>query len=133
MQCLNLGKETVSVHAGKRAESTGVVNAVESSSAFRYIDENDQPYPRYFNTPNQQILIEQFASLKVPPQAGVCVRHGRDQHDAASVLKRGDRFILWGKRYIHRAFLWSANASANRSESAFASLHRPQRREPVGR
>ncbi|XZE56614.1 trans-sulfuration enzyme family protein [Planctomycetaceae bacterium SH139] len=100
MQCSNLGKETISVHAGKRAESAGVVNAVEPSSAFRYIDEDDQPYPRYFNTPNQQIVIEQICKLE-GAAAGLVFASGMAAISTTllSVLKRGDHVVLQDALY----------------------------------
>lgn len=56
--------QTSAVHASNRMQSAGVVNSIEPSSAFRYLDEGPQPYPRYFNTPNQQIVIDQICRLE---------------------------------------------------------------------
>jgi cystathionine beta-lyase/cystathionine gamma-synthase len=57
-------KATLSVHAGKKPDSLGVVSSIETSSAFHYIDEDTQLYPRYFNTPNQQIVVDQICRLE---------------------------------------------------------------------
>jgi len=56
--------QTSAVHASNRMQSAGVVNSIEPSSAFRYLDEGPQPYPRYFNTPNQKIVIDQICKLE---------------------------------------------------------------------
>ena len=88
-------KKTVSVHAGKRDGSDGVVNAIEPSSAFRYIDEEEQPYPRYFNTPNQKIVIDQICSLE-NAESGLVFGSGMAAISTTllSLLKRGDHAVF---------------------------------------
>ncbi|MEM0926467.1 MAG: aminotransferase class I/II-fold pyridoxal phosphate-dependent enzyme [Planctomycetota bacterium] len=56
--------ESICVHAGRRDGNAGVVNAVQPSTAYQYLDEGEQPYPRYFNTPNQEIVVEKLCSLE---------------------------------------------------------------------
>ena len=36
----------------------GIVTPIYPSTAFQYVDEGPQYYPRYFNTPNQQVVEE---------------------------------------------------------------------------
>lgn len=88
-------KKTVSVHAGKRDGSDGVVNAVEPSSAFRYVDEDEQPYPRYFNTPNQKIVIDQICSLE-NAESGLVFGSGMAAISTTllSLLNRGDHAVF---------------------------------------
>ena len=59
-----LTKQTLSVHAGSRPDSLygGVVTPIYPSSAYDY--ESDVIYPRYFNTPNQQVVAEKLCALE---------------------------------------------------------------------
>ena len=93
-------KATISVHAGKSNDSAGVVNRIEPSSAFRYIDEEVQPYPRYFNTPNQKIIIEKLCELESAP-AGLIFSSGMAAISTTlfSLLERGDHIVLQGALY----------------------------------
>jgi cystathionine beta-lyase len=93
-------KQTTSVHAGKRAESIGVVNAVEPSSAFRYIDDGVQFYPRYFNTPNQQNVVNQIRELEDAP-AGMIFGSGMAAITTTlmALLRRGDHIVLQNALY----------------------------------
>ena len=56
--------ETEAVHGGKSEADPGAVSPVELSTAFKYLDEGPRPYPRYFNTPNQQIVTEKIRLLE---------------------------------------------------------------------
>ncbi len=61
----HISKHTASVHAGQqRNTNQGVVNPIDPSTAFQYIDAGDQFYPRYFNTPNQSHIIEKLRQLE---------------------------------------------------------------------
>ena len=68
-------KRTISVHAGQRRDGVGVVNPIEPSSAYRYIDSGNQFYPRYFNTPNQQYIVEKLVALE-NAEAGIIFGSG---------------------------------------------------------
>ena len=57
-------KFTKCVHAGKSLDSAGVVADIQPSTASRYLDSGPQYYPRYFNTPNQQSLVEKICELE---------------------------------------------------------------------
>ncbi len=93
-------KSTVSVHAGHRAGNLGVVNPIEPSSAFQYIDSGDQFYPRYFNTPNQQIIIEKIAALENAP-TGLIFSSGMAAISTTlrSLLKPGDHLVMLENLY----------------------------------
>jgi len=55
----------VSVSKNKHTEMHhGSVEPIDPSTAFDYIDSGAQPYPRYFNTPNQNVLSQKIADLE---------------------------------------------------------------------
>lgn len=91
-------KSTDCVHAGQRRDNLGVVNAIEPSSAYQYIDGSDggdQFYPRYFNTPNQQYIIEKVAALECA-ETGVIFGSGMAAIGTTllAMLKTGDHAVL---------------------------------------
>lgn len=59
-------KETQCVHSGTIHDSIsgGINSPIFPSSAFEYLDRSDIPYPRYFNTPNQQAVIGKISALE---------------------------------------------------------------------
>jgi cystathionine beta-lyase/cystathionine gamma-synthase len=59
-------KETITIHKGTyKDELTGGVNTpIFTSSAYDYVDKDDTPYPRYFNTINQDVLAKKIAALE---------------------------------------------------------------------
>ncbi len=59
-------KETQCVHSGSyRDEATrGINSPIFTSSSFEYLDRVDCPYPRYFNTPNQQAVTRKVCELE---------------------------------------------------------------------
>lgn len=42
----------------------GLVRPIQTSTAYPYIDEGPQPYPRYFNLPNQDAVASRIAALE---------------------------------------------------------------------
>ena len=69
--------ETKCVHKGSYIDpKTGGVNTpIFTSSAFEYLGRNDQAYPRYFNTLNQDTVIEKVVALE-GAEAGVLFGSG---------------------------------------------------------
>ncbi|HWR58970.1 MAG TPA: PLP-dependent transferase, partial [Thermodesulfovibrionales bacterium] len=59
-------KESQCLHSGTIYDSiTGGINSpVFPSSAFGYIDREDVPYPRYFNTANQKAVVGKVCALE---------------------------------------------------------------------
>lgn len=59
-------KDTQCVHVGTyKDEQTGGVNTpIFTSSSFGYLDRKENIYPRYFNTPNQYVLVEKLCALE---------------------------------------------------------------------
>ena len=94
-------KSTLSVHAGQRRdENLGVVNPIEPSSAFQYIDSGDQFYPRYFNTPNQQFIIEKIVALE-NASSGLIFGSGMAAISTMmrALLKPGDHIVMLENLY----------------------------------
>lgn len=58
--------ETKCVHAGGFADTLakGVCTPIFTSSAFEYLDSDTRPYPRYFNTPNQDVVARKVSELE---------------------------------------------------------------------
>ena len=59
-------KETLCVHNGTYHDSAtkGVNTPIFTSSSFEYLDRENCPYPRYFNTPNQDAVVRKMSSLE---------------------------------------------------------------------
>jgi cystathionine beta-lyase/cystathionine gamma-synthase len=58
--------ETLCVHSGTVVDpATGGVNTpIYTSSSFEYLDRDDNVYLRYFNTPNQQAVVQKLCALE---------------------------------------------------------------------
>ncbi len=61
-----MGKGTQCVHSGsiKDRLSGGLNSPIFTSSAFVYLDADENVYPRYFNTPNQKAVIGKLCALE---------------------------------------------------------------------
>ena len=61
-----MNKETLCVQSGTYHDAaTGGVNTpIFTSSSFEYLDREDCPYPRYFNTPNQEAVVGKLCALE---------------------------------------------------------------------
>ena len=59
-------QETLCVHNGTYHDSAtrGVNTPIFTSSSFEYLDRENCPYPRYFNTPNQDAVVRKMSSLE---------------------------------------------------------------------
>lgn len=59
-------KHTLCVHSGTCRDNytRGVNTPIYTSSSFEYMHVADCPYPRHFNTPNQQVVERKVASLE---------------------------------------------------------------------
>lgn len=59
-------KETQCVHSGTYYDTVtrGINTPIFTSSAFDYLDREDTPYPRYFNTPNQDAVVQKLSILE---------------------------------------------------------------------
>jgi cystathionine beta-lyase len=61
-----MNKETMCVQSGTYHDAaTGGVNTpIFTSSSFEYLDREDCPYPGYFNTPNQEVVVRKLCALE---------------------------------------------------------------------
>ncbi len=94
-------KHTISVHAGQRREtSLGVVNPIDPSTAYHYIDEGEQFYPRYFNTPNQRAIVEKLSRLE-NAETGLIFSSGMAAISTTlmALLRPGDHAVLLSGLY----------------------------------
>jgi cystathionine beta-lyase len=59
-------KETQCVHSGGFRDriTRGINTPVFTSSAYEYLDRDDCPYPRYFNTPNADAVVNKMCALE---------------------------------------------------------------------
>lgn len=58
-------KYTLCVHAGMLdREHPGINTPIYTSTAFGYLDTEERLYPRYFNIPNQKVVIDKVAALE---------------------------------------------------------------------
>jgi cystathionine beta-lyase len=65
MKTESSSKNTICVHTGQHTGEYGGINTpVYTSTSYAYLDTDERLYPRYFNIPNQQAVIEKVASLE---------------------------------------------------------------------
>ena len=59
-------KATRCVHSGgwRDEAARGINTPIFTSSAFEYLDREECPYPRYFNTPNQEAVVRKLCALE---------------------------------------------------------------------
>jgi len=59
------GKHTICIHEGeiKDTQFGGAVSPIFMASSYEYLDADPMRYPRYFNTPNQEVLGKKIAAL----------------------------------------------------------------------
>lgn len=98
----NLSKLTLSANAGLRYDTRykGIVNPIFVSSAYDYEEVDATRYPRYFNTPNQQIVEQQLALLE-HAEAAVLFSSGMAAISTGlfSVLRKGDHAVIQNDLY----------------------------------
>ena len=93
---------TQCVHAGTLPDpnSGGVNSPITTSSAFGFLDKSDNVYPRYFNTPNQQAVVEKLCALE-GSESGLVVSSGMAAISTAfvSILHPGDHVVMQDQIY----------------------------------
>lgn len=121
---------TLAVHAGTRHDPVfpGVNSPVYVSTSYPYLDTEERIYPRYFNTPNQQVLAEKLSALEGTDDA-LLLSSGMAAISTVilGLLKKGDHVVfqpaLYGGAYhfavaelsnfgIDHSFSESADAEA---------------------
>lgn len=95
-------KETQCVHSGaiKDTMSGGVNSPVFTSTAFNYLDEVHVMYPRYFNTPNQNAVVEKVCALE-GAEDGVLFSSGMAAMSTAilAFAASGDHVVMMDELY----------------------------------
>ncbi|HNY64203.1 MAG TPA: PLP-dependent aspartate aminotransferase family protein [Deltaproteobacteria bacterium] len=95
-------KETACVHSGtyRDREVRGINTPIFTSSACEYLDREGTPYPRYFNTPNQEAVVRKLCALE-GAEAGVLFSSGMAAM-STSILAfagAGDHVVLMDELY----------------------------------
>ena len=95
-------KSSLCIHGGSiREPSTrGINSPIYTSSAYEYLDREDLPYPRYFNTPNQSAVIQKLALLE-GTEDGLLFSSGMAAISTVlfSLLRSGDHVVLQDELY----------------------------------
>jgi len=89
-------KSTICVHAGKQVNPFESINTpVYTSTAFGYLDTEKRLYPRYFNAPNQQVLIDKLCMLE-EAEAGLILSSGMAAISTVilGLFSKGDHLIF---------------------------------------
>jgi cystathionine beta-lyase/cystathionine gamma-synthase len=90
------------VRSGGRGDpvSGGLNTPLDSSSAYRYLDREDPPYPRYFNLPNQLAVIRKLCALE-EAEDGLLFGSGMAAISTAalSLVGAGDHAIFQDELY----------------------------------
>jgi len=96
MDWKNILKNTKCVHSGTifDQKTSGVNTPIYNSTSYAYIDTEERTYPRYFNIPNQQSLINKICALE-KGEAGVIFSSGMAAISTTifALLKSGDHII----------------------------------------
>ena len=95
-------QQTKCVHSGTYVDPvTGGINTpIYTSSVFKYLETDKQPYPRYFNTPNQEAVVAKLSALE-QAQDGIVFSSGMAAISTAilSIVGSGDHVILQDELY----------------------------------
>mmetsp|Transcript_1547 Transcript_1547/g.1062 ORF Transcript_1547/g.1062 Transcript_1547/m.1062 type:complete len:375 (-) Transcript_1547:318-1442(-) len=90
-------KNTQCVHSGSLQDtlSKGVNTPIFTSTAFKYLETPYNTYPRFFNTPNQRVIIDKLCALE-NTENGVLFSSGMAAISTVlfSLLKSGDHIII---------------------------------------
>lgn len=94
--------ETKCIHAGgyADAQTKGINTPVFTSSAYEYLDTNVRLYQRYFNTPNQEVVVKKLCELE-EAQDGVVFSSGMAAISTVllTVLNSGDHAVVQDEIY----------------------------------
>ena len=94
--------ETACVHRGKyRDEATrGVNTPIFTSSSYEYLDREETMYPRYFNTPNQDAVVQKMCALE-GTESGILFSSGMAAISTTvlALARRGDHVVMLDALY----------------------------------
>jgi len=107
------GKHTVCIHEGEIHDEQfgGAISPIFLASSYPFIDQDEKRYPRYFNTPNQEVIAKKIAALEnaeaaLPFSSGMAAI----STTLLSFLKQGDHAVFQNEIYggsfnlIHKEF-----------------------------
>lgn len=107
------GKHTVCIHEGEIRDEQfgGAISPIYLASAYPFIDQDEKRYPRYFNTPNQEVIAKKLAVLE-KTEAALPFSSGMAAISTTllSFLKQGDHAVFQNEIYggsfnlIHKEF-----------------------------
>ncbi|MFZ5570826.1 MAG: trans-sulfuration enzyme family protein [Thermodesulfobacteriota bacterium] len=97
-----MNKETQCIHSGSyRDEATrGLNTPIFTSSSYEYLDRGECPYPRYFNTPNQDAVVRKLCALE-GAEDGILFSSGMAAMSTAMLAAAGsgDHIVMMDELY----------------------------------
>jgi cystathionine beta-lyase len=98
----DIGLNTICTHTGAVEDVVygGAVSPVYMSTSYDFIDKSPKRYPRYFNTPNQELLAKKIAALEAA-EAGLIFSSGMAaiSNVMLMALKSGDHAVIQNDIY----------------------------------
>lgn len=96
------GKHTICIHEGEITDEQfgGAISPIYLSSSYPFIDQEEKRYPRYFNTPNQEVIAKKVAALEhaeaaLPFSSGMAAI----STTLLTFLKKGDHAVFQNEIY----------------------------------
>ena len=97
-----IGNHTVCIHTGeiKDTQFGGAVSPIFMASSYPFMDVEKVRYPRYFNTPNQEVISKKIAALEYA-EAGLPFASGIAAISTTlfAFLKQGDHVVFQNEIY----------------------------------
>lgn len=98
----DIGLNTICTHSGAVEDVAygGAVSPIYMSTSYDFIDKSTKRYPRYFNTPNQELLAKKIAALEAA-EAGLIFSSGMAaiSNVMLMALKSGDHAVIQNDIY----------------------------------
>ena len=92
-----MGKNTICIHSGNQIDPAtgGSVTPIYPGTAYAYLGHEKHRYPRYFNTPNQEAVIQKLCALE-GAETGILFGSGMAAISTALLahLKSGDHAVF---------------------------------------
>ena len=96
------GKHTVCIHTGeiKDTQFGGAISPIFMASSYPFLEVDTVRYPRYFNTPNQEVIAKKIAALE-HAEAGLPFASGIAAISTTlfAFLKQGDHVVFQNEIY----------------------------------
>lgn len=98
----NKGRHTICIHEGqiKDEQYGGAVSPIYLATSYPFLDVEEKRYPRYFNTPNQEVVAKKVAALEnaehaLPFSSGMAAI----STSLLAFLKSGDHVVFQNEIY----------------------------------